>query len=147
MELVKDKDQTIWLVWHLMSKCEITMKPDSCWEWRGRYSSGYGYFYYKGRKYLMHRLMYELWYGKIPKGLLIRHMCHNHQCCNPDHLRPGTQKQNMADMRKAGRERIGRKITPAQRRQIRYSPLPLTQLAKIFNVSPTTIWRIKNNHK
>ena len=147
MKLVKDKDQTIWLVWHLMSKCEIGMKPDSCWEWRGKYSSGYGYFYYKGRKYLMHRLMYEIWYGKIPKGLLIRHMCHNHQCCNPDHLRSGTQKQNMADMRKAGRERIGRKITPSQRRQIRHSPLPMTQLAKIFNVSPTTIWRIKNNHK
>lgn len=147
MELIKDKNQTIWLVWHLMSKCHITMKPDSCWEWRGRYSAGYGYFYYKGRKYMMHRLMYEIWYGSIPKGMVIRHMCHNHQCCNPEHLKMGTQKQNMADMRKAGREGFKRKVTPAQKRQIRHSPLPQRQLAKIFNVSPTTIWRIRNSHK
>ena len=147
MELVKDQDQTLWLVWHLMSKCSIDKKPDSCWEWRGRYSGGYGYFYYKSRKYLMHRLMYEIWYGKIPNGLLIRHMCHNHQCCNPEHLRTGTQKQNMADMKAAGREGFKRKITPAQKKQIKFSRLPQRQLAKIFDVSSTTIWRIRNDHK
>ena len=147
MEFVKSENQTLWLVWHLMSKCAIGKQHDSCWEWRGRYSGGYGYYSHKGRKYLMHRLMYEIWYGPIPKGLLIRHMCNNPQCCYPEHLRTGTQKQNMADMRKAGREGFKRKLTPAQQRQIRNSPLPQKQLAKIYKVSATTIWRVRNNHK
>ncbi len=147
MKLIKDPDQTLWLIWHLMSKCAIDKKNDSCWEWRGRYSGGYGYYSYKGDKYLVHRLMYELWYGHIAKGLLIRHMCHNPQCCYPEHLRQGTQKQNMADMRQAGREGFKRKLTPTQQRQIRKSPLPQAQLAKIYKVSKTTIWRVKNSHK
>lgn len=147
VELIKDDDQDLWFVWHLMSQCSIKKKPDSCWEWRGKYSGGYGYYFHKGKKYSMHRLMYQLWYGQIPKGMVIRHMCHNPQCCNPNHLKVGTHQQNMDDMKKAGRQGTASKLTPAQKRKIKYSPLSQRQLAKIYKVSPTTIWRVRNNHK
>ena len=32
--------------------------------------------------------------GPIPEGLVIDHLCHNHACVNPDHLRAVTHKQN-----------------------------------------------------
>jgi hypothetical protein len=148
VRLVKSKNQNLWLVWHLMSKCKISKKPDSCWIWKGgKYSSGYGYFTYLGDKYMIHRLMYELWYGEIPKGLIIRHMCNNPECCFPEHLKIGTQKENMADMRRAGRQGYVIKLTPAQKTQIRKSPLSQRALAEIYRVSATTIWRVRNNHK
>ncbi len=36
-------------------------------------------------------------YGSIPEGLVIRHKCDNNICVNPDHLEPGTLKQNQQD--------------------------------------------------
>lgn len=147
MKLIRDKDQTTWLIWHLMSKCHIARKSNSCWEWRGKYSGGYGYYSYLGKKHLVHRLMYQLWYGDIAKGMVIRHMCHNPQCCYPEHLQVGTQQQNMDDMRKAGRQANNSKLTTQHRRQIRKSTLTLKQLADIYKVSVTTIWRVKNHHK
>lgn len=34
----------------------------------------------------VHRLVYELVHGKIPKKGLILHTCQNLKCCNPKHL-------------------------------------------------------------
>jgi hypothetical protein len=51
----------------------------------------------------LHRHVYETVKGPIPKGMVIRHLCHNRACCNPDHLRRGTNKQNNQDTIKDGR--------------------------------------------
>jgi hypothetical protein len=51
----------------------------------------------------LHRHVYETVKGPIPKGLVIRHLCHNRACCNPDHLRRGTHKQNNRDTVRDGR--------------------------------------------
>lgn len=51
----------------------------------------------------MHRLAWESVHGPIPPGLFILHMCDNPPCYNVEHLRVGTQKDNIADAISKGR--------------------------------------------
>lgn len=48
-----------------------------------------------------HRIAYRNKHGYLPA--LLRHTCDNRKCCNPDHLVPGTQADNMRDMVERGR--------------------------------------------
>jgi len=81
-------------------------RGDGCWLWTGEINNqGYGRFctWRGGRKrFFAHRLAYELTRGPL-EGLMARHRCDNPPCCNPDHLDPGTQQDNMRDARKRGR--------------------------------------------
>ena len=72
-----------------------------CWEWIGaKTGAGYGSIS-KGRKHegeiRAHRLSYMLYVGKIPSGFVVRHLCHNKLCVNPDHLAIGTCQDNRND--------------------------------------------------
>jgi len=90
--------------------------PDECWEWKAPCKqSGYGWIgtgTRRGRMVLAHRAVWELENGPIPPrkgkghGGVIMHTCDNRLCCNPAHLRLGTQKENVADMDKKGRRRV-----------------------------------------
>jgi len=80
------------------------LKSDSCWEWQASLTDkGYGQFFDKGVRILAHRYSYKLRFGKIPEGLFLCHTCDNPKCVNPDHLKPGTQKDNIQDMIAKGR--------------------------------------------
>lgn len=73
--------------------------PEDCWLSTRRVSSN-GYVtisHGKKKQYAAHRLSFELTYGPIPEGLLVRHKCDVKHCCNPYHLELGTQKDNMRD--------------------------------------------------
>jgi hypothetical protein len=75
-------------------------EPDimTCWEWKaGRATRGYGQALYKGKQWRAHRLAWALYYGPIPKGMIIRHRCNNPPCCNPLHLQLGTNADNAMD--------------------------------------------------
>lgn len=81
-----------------------------CWVWAGAkpyHSLGpwcnYGRLNYKGTVYFAHRLMYNLLHGQIPDDKQVLHSCDNPPCCNPRHLRLGTQTENMLDMHRRGR--------------------------------------------
>jgi hypothetical protein len=78
---------------------------DTCWEWQAcTYHNGYGKFALtRSNPVYAHRLAYEFTHGPIPTGLLICHTCDNHLCCNPQHLFVGTQKDNMQDCKRKGR--------------------------------------------
>lgn len=85
-------------------------KTDDCWLWSGSKSGLYGHGEIgRGRrtegKVKTHRLSWELHNGSIPKGMHVLHKCDNGLCVNPDHLFLGTQKDNMVDMAKKGRNR------------------------------------------
>ncbi len=71
---------------------------DGCWEWQAA-TAGKGYGKIASRRlkaqYYAHRVMYAHFYGEIPEGLTIDHLCRNIRCVRPDHLEAVTQKVNV----------------------------------------------------
>ena len=77
---------------------------DGCIEWNAyKHRSGYGEFWHQGKMKQAHRAAWEITNGSIPDGLFVLHNCHNPACVNADHLRLGTQKDNMLDKQNANR--------------------------------------------
>lgn len=73
------------------SRVKIT---NSCWNWEGTKTLGYGYLWVKDKNILAHRFSYMLFVGNIPKTLEIDHLCKNTSCVNPAHLDLVTHKEN-----------------------------------------------------
>lgn len=72
-----------------------------CWRWEASTShDGYGRMVVGSRltkrhwKYT-HRLMFEHFYGDVPYGLVLDHLCKNRACCNPSHLEAVSQRENL----------------------------------------------------
>lgn len=76
------------------------LRIESCWEWVGPKSKGYGRFRAicedgVQRYLLAHRYAYECTKGPVPLDLNLDHLCKNKACCNPDHLEPVTHGENV----------------------------------------------------
>ena len=84
----------------------VVVNPEGCWGWSGWTNNrGYGVV----RRRYAHRLSFEIHHGAIPSGQIIMHACDNPPCLNPEHLRIGTQHDNMQDAAQKGRLRGGRR--------------------------------------
>lgn len=73
---------------------------DLCVVWpftRNKNHYGYGQIIYNHGQMLVHRIAYQLYYGKEPSQMVL-HKCGNHDCYNPQHLYEGNAKQNSQDM-------------------------------------------------
>lgn len=72
--------------------CPIT----GCWIWHGAsVPYGYGYLWIDGKIVRVHRWTWEQKNGPVPDGLVLDHfVCENPSCCNPDHVRPVTHREN-----------------------------------------------------
>ena len=79
-------------------------KTDTCWNWKGPKSGGYGVLWIKEVPVRAHRYSYELHKEQIPAGILVCHRCDNPACVNPDHLFLGSQQDNMDDKVAKGRQ-------------------------------------------
>lgn len=76
-----------------------------CWEWLGALcSDGYGSFLFNGKVEGAHRIAWILTYREIPKDKIIMHKCNNPKCCNPNHLKLGTHKENTKQKLDEGRD-------------------------------------------
>lgn len=153
------------------AKVDKTGGPHACWPWVAyRNPKGYGRFMLRGRSELSHRVAYILTFGAIPEKLHCLHDCDNPPCCNPAHLRPGTNLDNVEDKIAKGRQAAGdssgmfgkgyliageknpaAKLTLAQVNEIRQryktGGISQRQLAKHFGVGKTIIGSIVRGEK
>lgn len=88
-------------VGRIFSKISIDKKT-GCWNWKGALNTyGYGETWFNRRMEVTHRLMYAWLVTPIPQGvgssiLILDHfVCENRACCNPQHLRLTSTKENL----------------------------------------------------
>jgi len=146
MEKIKMSKRYSSLKERLLAYVEKT--SNGCWEWKGAtLRGGYGNMGVNGKTKQTHRLSYELFVGKIPKGLLVCHKCDNPLCCNPEHLFLGTHKTNAEDRVNKNRSSVGEDFPKSKlkekevleiRRYLRNGITHRT-LAKMFRVGKTCI--------
>lgn len=83
---------------------EKVNKTDTCWLWAGsKNNMGYGRINVDGIIKLAHRVLFELEGIKLERKQVVMHTCDTPLCVNPNHLRIGTQKDNIYDMIAKGR--------------------------------------------
>lgn len=134
--------------------------PSVCWEWLGVLGGrdGRGYFSLDGKKVLAHRLVYQLFNGEIPPGLVIRHTCDNQVCCNPKHLEIGSQSQNETDKYLRGRAgyplhvvtEINRELRRAKREGINITDREIVEhIKRKFNldISRSGVGRVRRGDR
>jgi hypothetical protein len=132
-----------------------------CWYWLGALvGGGYGVItlsvdetskrtkWGKAPIRLAHRFSYELHNGEIIKGQFVLHKCDTPSCDNPRHLFLGTQKENMQDKIKKGRQAFvqgayhpSAKLNEKEVKQIweLKGKLSQSKIAEKFNTTQTTV--------
>lgn len=91
---------------------KVFKQGDGCWLWWGAIGKGgYGNFWIgplsDGVYARAHNVSYILAGNPSPAGLNVLHDCDNPRCVRPDHLFPGTAKDNADDRDAKGRHRFG----------------------------------------
>lgn len=123
-----------------------------CWQWKAsKTPGGYGFFNVSRTiKKTAHRYSYEVYVGEIPDGLFLLHICDNRSCVNPDHLRPGTHQENMADMKAKGRTamtaRMNSKLNQRLANEIRdlmaLAPMTAKEIASAYGIHKSITYQI-----
>lgn len=133
-------------------------KTDSCWLWTAStHKFGYGAFNVRGKVYTGHAYSWYLAHNSFPsKGQVIMHTCDNPTCVNPQHLQIATQKENVEDCTRKGRQAKGEdksKLTTQEVKAIRtlykpfsrkYSARKLAQIFKSTHQNISCITRRKS---
>lgn len=92
---------------YILSNIEI-IPFSGCWIWmRAVDHKTYGIVNIPGKRKTIraHRVFYSEFNGEIPNGMHVLHSCDIPSCCNPYHLRIGTNLDNMRDKCSKGRHR------------------------------------------
>lgn len=127
-----------------LGECLITSKaPDRV-----------GYRRVNGKLVSTYRIVWEQEYGTIPEGMQVCHKCDRCGCAEKTHLFLGTHTDNMRDMFAKGRRRIVKgydhykaKLTSEQEEAIRADKRIIDVIATSYNVSSSTIKRIRANRR
>lgn len=136
------------MTWAYIEK-RMTPEPNTgCWLWTGRVDRyGYGKICSTttSREFGAHRVVAELKFGYLGKALVL-HACDNPACVNPQHLRLGTQQDNMTDKKVKGRTHEHRpRMSKVERASIEAAlgSMTVSNAARSFGRSICTIKRIK----
>ena len=130
---------------------DYTVNTNGCWVWNWSVETkGYATVRVNGRSLKAHRVAYERANGPIPDGQVIRHLCGNPSCLNPDHLRSGTPTENMRDMVAAGNQH-NQKLTPNDAAEIRRifaeGNISQAEIARTYGVKGGTTRKIVFNER
>lgn len=106
-----------------------------CWDWARSINvqTGYGQIGYP--PYTAHRLSYMIFVAD-PGSEVVRHLCGNRRCCNPDHLTVGSHKDNYWDSREA--------YLAAAARQVGRVPANAVQVVVGGRVYPSKVAAMKD---
>ncbi len=130
---------------------EKVLKTDGCWFWKAKITkSGYGEVStgIKQKRTMRAHVASWLLHGEtIPKGQIVCHTCDSRACVRPDHLWVGTNKENTIDACRKQRWKI--KLTWEIAQQIResYPVIPAKELARMYGIHATTVFRIINRQR
>jgi len=129
-------------------KIDKISDKDNCWLWTGALNNkGYGVTTQNKKSWKAHRFAYLLSGKVIPDDKpVLRHsgIC-KRNCCNPDHLTPGTTLENNQDMIRdnkttRGTKSFTSKLTEEQVKEIRtINNLSYSNISRKYKVSPATI--------
>lgn len=89
------------LPWRIAHRLGVEAPPEGlegpCLLWRGAWTTGNGYgkVSWEGRHRVVHRVVYELETGvRLPRLVLLDHLCRRRGCCQTLHLEPVTTREN-----------------------------------------------------
>lgn len=90
-------------------KSSVTISDSGCWEWqKSCNSAGYGQLTVDKKYWLAHRYAHAC-VNPLSDEDVVRHLCHNTKCCNPEHLALGTHKDNWMDSKEVHLETAARR--------------------------------------
>ena len=115
--------------------------PCHIWK-KGKGGGNYGSVNFRGKSFGSHNLAAEIAAGRHQRpGEKVRHLCGQPLCCNPDHLRFGTNQENSWDALEHGNKRV--KLSKEQIQEIRESPLSTRKLGVKLGVSGVTVQNVR----
>lgn len=116
-----------------------------CALWKGgKDSKGYGQAHFDGAQYRAHILACMVATRLPNSGKVVRHLCNQKACCNPDHLIYGTLSENAVDAIKAGSKTA--KLTSEMVRGIIEDAATMTQrqVASKYDITKSNVSYIVN---
>jgi hypothetical protein len=126
------------------------VKAESCWLWAAAVGgSGYGHFWFRGRPRPSSQVSHLLYVGEIPAGMCVLHRCDNRLCVRPSHLFLGTNKENVEDKMRKGRQPRGEqshaaKLTTEDVIAIRADQRSQRVIGAHYGISHTVVGQIKS---
>lgn len=132
----------------------IPVTESGCWIWLGAGQDRYGSFYFPSYPVKMskdmvsaHKAAMYLYKGIVPQSNeVLLHSCDNGFCCNPDHLKLGTQAENMADMSSKRRYIITTQVLSDEdvdkAISLREEGMQIKDIALLFSISSSQMSRV-----
>jgi len=120
-----------------------SLPPGPCWLWKLSKKDGYGNACFNGRGTRAHILSLESQHGRFSHpDELVRHLCNARCCCNPDHLRFGTRKDNAIDIQLTSTSKSF-KLDASKVRMIRESNTSSSELARILGITQQSVTNVR----